>query len=344
MIFRPRASQRSPSITMFAELFNTLGPPEIGIPVAGIGELLTTPWLVLVDEETSELHLYRQGDSEWLRVPVSNHPVIDQEFATDARRVSLAFDQLAHPAVAFEASGSVFVSQFDVLLQEYVLRPEWAGCDPVLAFDGAWSQDTPSSDVVAFYLSSDRLRLLARLQRELFTIEHEIHVFPEPVILDRIETLLWRYQVLYTTVAQPHTALVLLSDWYDSQFDVGGDSIALGFSFPETGLFYSPIVSSDSGQDGIIIGMQFPTGGTYAEPILEMNTGSEGLQVAFSFPTGGTHVKPIIGENTGSGAMEVAFEFPETGTYVSPITKTDGGSEGLQVAFSFPTGGTHVKP
>ena len=163
------------------------------------------------------------------------------------RRVTAAFDQSARLVVAFENPPNVRVTRWDTELDEYVQNVTLAGVDPALFMDATvanplgWPEDAqvavaagipvliewlksgvgvwllspiPDSDVVLFYLSADRERVLARVQRDVFGIEHEVFDFGTPVVLDRAMGADGRYQLLVSDAEGAKLADGLLSAAY----------------------------------------------------------------------------------------------------------------------------------
>src|SRR5690625_210867 len=221
--FFPLLSQRTPSATYFAEIFFAAGPETL---VGGSAQLPTIPWLVCVDEQSRivELHQWQEDSQGWLRVEDPDHPLIGREFPAAARRLSLSFDQTEHPIVAYELNNEIRVTRWDIDSNSYVQNVTFPGVDPVVFFDaavaeagayrlelivewlpsGQWftpDQVIADSDVLVFYLSSDRLRLMCRVQRQLFQTPIELFEFDQPVILDRVVAADGRYQALISDAA-----------------------------------------------------------------------------------------------------------------------------------------------
>ena len=167
------------------------------------------------------------------------------------QRWSAAFDQNARLIVAYETNGTIDVTRWDATLGAYLQNVTFAGRDPQLLIDaaltdpraypnaaddgwsareafeagipvlfewlpdGSWRETAiPVSDVLMFYLSVDRTRVMARVQRELYSVEHELHDFGEPIVLDHAVALLGRYELLISTSAGAKRSLMLVSDPY----------------------------------------------------------------------------------------------------------------------------------
>ena len=118
------------------------------------------------------------------------------EFTGAERRFTAAFDQAARLNVAYEINGVIKVTRWSTTENAYLSNVEFDGHDPVLAFDATWALDVPNSDVLLFYLSTDRTRVMCRVQRDLYSIEYELHAYDHPVVLDRVTRLPLRFQAL----------------------------------------------------------------------------------------------------------------------------------------------------
>ena len=79
-------------------------------------------------------HLYREVPEGWEEVEITNFPVDAPE---DAKSMDFAFDGAARPQIAYESvdNGGVFISQFDALSGQNVVRGPYAGHTPVLLTD-----------------------------------------------------------------------------------------------------------------------------------------------------------------------------------------------------------------
>jgi hypothetical protein len=104
-------------------------------------------------------------------------------------KVSLAPDQNSRRVIAWTENGVCTVSRLvpnGATLEER--RDSWTGFDCLLFLD-AWLGDAASgeaSDVIAFYLSADRLTLHYRVQSANFATEHTYAALLEPVSLDAV--------------------------------------------------------------------------------------------------------------------------------------------------------------
>ena len=90
----------------------------------------------------------------------------------------------------------VKVTRWDPPTNQYLQNVTFPGVDPQLLMDATVTRALFDSDVVLFYLSPDRLKVMYRLQREVFGVPHELYAHPAPLVLDRAQALLYRYQLL----------------------------------------------------------------------------------------------------------------------------------------------------
>lgn len=147
------------------------GPPAIGDTGDNSpGHMMGTTWLLQVCPDGSWV-LYREDRGRLEVVPFDDPP--DPVTAT-ARHVSLCFDQSARVVLAWEDQGIIKVRRWDPSQNEYIENVSFAGVDPVVVFDAQWAYQIPGSDVLLFYLSSDRERVMARVQRDVYAVEYEI--------------------------------------------------------------------------------------------------------------------------------------------------------------------------
>jgi len=223
-----------------------------------VGALFGREWLLVLARDTSLLHLHQESstaDGTWVEVTADLPPAFDVPLEVDARRITFAFDQTARIIIAYETGGIVKVTRWDASLNSYVQNVSFAGHDPAILMDATladprgypnladdgWSvreayfagirvlfewipdasiRENPitDSDVVLFYLSTDRTQVYARVQRQLYATPLLIHTFDAPVVLDRVVALAGRYQLLIgDAVGDPLTEM-LISDPYLGDF------------------------------------------------------------------------------------------------------------------------------
>lgn len=187
------------------------GPPAIGDTGDNSpGHMMGTTWLLQVCPDGSWV-LYREDRGRLEVVPFDDPP--DPVTAT-ARHVSLCFDQSARVVLAWEDQGIIKVRRWDPGLNEYIENVSFAGVDPVVVFDAEWRYRVPDSDVLLFYLSADRERVMCRVQRDVYGTEREVWDYGAPVILDRVVALPYRYQVLVSDSTGAPLPSALVSELY----------------------------------------------------------------------------------------------------------------------------------
>jgi hypothetical protein len=224
----PRHSTRGTEEYSFAELFLALGPQEIGDPRDNELEDLIGRVYALVVTTDGELQLYRRevDAATWTQVTAGLPPIFGETQPETRRRFSIAFDQSARAIIAYEEDATVYLTRWDPDASSYIQNVTIAGVDPVVAFDATWAYNVGTSDVLLFYLSTDRTRVLCRVQRDVYSVEYELHDYGTPVVLDRASRLPLQYQLLVSDEAgdplrSAGEISVLLSEIYP-YFDENG--------------------------------------------------------------------------------------------------------------------------
>lgn len=137
--------------------------------------------------------LYKRLSNELLEVVPWD--VVPPTVSITARHPTLCFDQAARPAIAWEDDSGVRLREFNETTGAYHFIGPFPGVDPVLLSDAQVNRWVPGSDVVLYYLSSDRTKVMYRIQAENFATEHEHYTFDDPVVLDAVDTGRYRYQL-----------------------------------------------------------------------------------------------------------------------------------------------------
>lgn len=143
--------------------------------------------------------LYQRTSDEALTVV--SWDVEPPTVSISARHPTLAFDQAAKPAIAWEDDSGIWLREFDETAGAYDFVGPFAGVDPVLLCDATVNYHVAGSDVVLFYLSEDRLTLNYRVQSENFGTEHAHHTFSDAVVLDVQDIGGYRFQLRYSDSA-----------------------------------------------------------------------------------------------------------------------------------------------
>lgn len=246
---RPVTNRRAN--TFFAELFLAPGPQAIGATGDNsFAALFGRSWALEWREEDGRLHLHQMSATEvgvWNEVVADLPPVFASPAPVGSRRWSFAFDQAARVVVAYEDdTGVVRVTRWDANSGQYVQNVSFSGADPSLFMDasvaspasvlsgselaaveaglgyvfhwtptGQWLENaTTDSDVLLFYLSADRERVMCRVQRQLYATEHTLWDFETPIILDRVVAVNGRYQLLVSAATGEALPDMLLSNAY----------------------------------------------------------------------------------------------------------------------------------
>lgn len=200
-MFQPRISQRVPSSTLFAEIFQAPGPQQIGVTGDNSYQtLFGRNWLAVIDREGVLRAYQEQAPGEWTEVSTDLPPIFGTVLPAGVRRISLAFDQSARAIVCYEQSGIVQVTRWDNEYQDYRQNVSFPGVDPVAVMDATWSRDIEASDVLLFYLTPDRRGVRVRVQRDVYSVAHAVYDYEEAVILDRAAELSRRFELLLSDI------------------------------------------------------------------------------------------------------------------------------------------------
>jgi hypothetical protein len=195
--------------------------PEVALcagPAAGEGitnsgsvqDLYGGMW-VLSLEKSGVLKLGRYNGANWIQVtPLSALPVLPRA----ARHISMSFDQAARPVIAWEENQQIFVRQYDGSSGLYEIRGPFAGVDPVLWCDAIALGIIPDSDVILFGLTTNRLAVTSRIQRELYSAERNVYVLPSAGILEIVVSEPKRFKLVVSTLSN---LLILSSQPYPIQ-------------------------------------------------------------------------------------------------------------------------------
>lgn len=173
-------------------------------------------------------------DGSWVIYRVEGDGLVVEEFddppdhvGPEARHISLAFDQSARIALAWEEAATVYVRRWEPTLNEYIENVNFAGVDPCLVLDATLARYVPGSDVLLFYLSTDRTRVCCRVQRDVYGVEYELWDYETPVVLDRALALPWRYELLVSDAFGDPLPNMLISAVYPFRADMhlAGDGV-----------------------------------------------------------------------------------------------------------------------
>lgn len=324
-------SRRTPSGTHFAELFLAPGPNRIGETGDNSYQaLFGRNWLLVWDRDSGFLHLYQESAGEWLEVVEDLPPVFDSPAPGGSRRWSLAFDQAARVILAYEdAEGVVRVTRWDPSANQYVQNVTFGGRDPVAVMDASWSYSIPGSDVLLFYLSPDRERVLCRVQRDVYGTEYLIWDYGAPVILDRVIALPYKYQVLVSDSTGSPLPDALVSALYPVAVTTGVHLSAefVDGAYRQTAWDYHPGF-------GVALTAEFVSGDYFSPVITYRPLVGVGLSAEF---VSGDYFAPVVKYEPPLGVELIAAfhagELAEIGVEIAPTI-------GVELSAAF-TGGAY---
>jgi hypothetical protein len=346
--FVPRRNERGTKPYSYFELSLAQGPVAIG--VTGQNRLLDfigTAWLLLLDLDM-QLRLFRQTSvGEWEAVTTLLPPLFNAPLPEGARRVSCAFDQAARIVVAYELDSEIFVVRWNPFTNQYVNAGPFAGVDPVVAFDATWSYDVPDSDVILFFLSADRTRLLYRIQREVYAVENELHDYGQPVVLDRVTRLPIRYQVLASDeVGDPlldeADRVALLSNFYPYLWQE--EVAALSVAPPAFGSYVNVVLKSEDSDELLVDGAVAPASGAYVNVVLNYVNADDEVEVDGAVaPSGGLYLYVIIPYEDDDALLVDGGVPPLDGVYQYVILNYEYDDDEVEVdGGTPPSGGSYV--
>lgn len=340
VVFRPRVSERTPSRTWFAELCTAPGPQVIGVTGDNsFDTLFGREWLLEWSVEDDTLRLYQESlthPGEWERITTPLPPVFDAPLPATARRVTFCFDQSARIVVAVEDEGVIKVTRWDPGTNQYVQNVSFAGVDPALAMDATWAYDIPNSDVLIFYLSTDRTRVMCRVQRELYAIEHEMWDYGQQVILDRALPAFLRYQLLVADSAGAPLEKVLLSDPYPY---LGHDWLEAAFGLAGAGTYLLTVINAAPGPDQLVATTTFGGSGTYGDPIVTIAP-PHSLLVTSAALTGSGTLEPATLTRAVEDPIDVAVTLAGSGEHRQAVLNAAGDND-VEATFALGSGGTY---
>lgn len=309
------------------------GPPAIGDTGDNSpGHMMGTTWLLQVCPDGSWV-LYREDRGRLEVVPFDDPP--DPVTAT-ARHVSLCFDQSARVVLAWEDQGIIKVRRWDPSQNEYIENVSFAGVDPVVVFDAEWRYRVPDSDVLLFYLSSDREKVMCRVQRDVYGTEYEIWDYGQPVILDRVIATPLRYQILVSDQAGTPLPEMLLSAFYPYPTTNTLRVPALG----PTAASYTPIVIQTVRSEAALVASAGPTAGAYTDPMLFASL-AETLAAVAEGSASGAYLDPIV-HYAQTEDLSGAATGPTEADYALVVLNHTLSHEGVTVSTEGPTGGTYA--
>lgn len=124
-----------------------------------------TRWYIKIDKKTSTLFSEKEGPSSSLKRYTDGLLLYAWD---DISSVSMDFDEIGLPCVAFERSG---VSSIRRLVDGLLFKFQFSGKSPRLMSNNSIQPDTASRDLVCFYLDTGILKY--RIQRDNFSVDYQ---------------------------------------------------------------------------------------------------------------------------------------------------------------------------
>ena len=192
------------------------GPNGIASPGDGsYADLFGKDWLLQMCVDGSWV-IYINNGGSLESIPWDITPPLA---GTSGRHPTLAFDQAARPAIAWEEDSGILLREYNEITGTYHFIGPFAGKDPVLMNDAIVNYRVGGSDVILFYLNEERDTLLYRIQHENFANEYVHYEYDEPVVLDAAQYGGYQFQLKYSNaygqiIDEGSSFRVLMSDVY----------------------------------------------------------------------------------------------------------------------------------
>jgi hypothetical protein len=165
---------------LLPEIVLAKGPALEGAPGAGdLASLYGSDWVGIIDKDSSALRTFRLYMGSW----VEQAPLNGFVFSSTARHLTLAFDQNARQMIAWEEGGAVYLRRWQG--SAYATLGPFAGADPLLVPDVLAHGNVPTSDLLLYHLSADRLSLSVRVQSANFGVANPQATFTAARFLDQ---------------------------------------------------------------------------------------------------------------------------------------------------------------
>lgn len=316
------------------------GPVELATTGDGSYQtLFGENWLTQICQDGTWV-LYKRLSNELMEVVPWD--VVPPTVAISARHPTLAFDQAARPAIAWEDADGVRLREYNEVAQAYHFIGPFEGCDPVLLTDATINYRVPGSDVVLFYLSSDRTTLCYRIQSENFATEHEHHDFGEAVVLDAQDVGSWRFQLKFGdehgTVTGPLADgfTALWSDLYPVYVDEAMTGSIHGL---EDGVYIFVIIKA-TGAEALSASIGALADGVYASVLLTY-TSTDDLNATVAILGDGQYWDPRI-LVTDSDAFDAVVNAFDDSEYLLAVIKREPLADEMQGVVGSLQGGAYV--
>ena len=258
-----------------------------------------------------------------------------------ARHPTLAFDQAARPAIAWEDASGIRLREFDEIGGAYQFIGPFPGHDPVLLTDATVNYHVGGSDVVLFYLNATRSKLMYRVQNENFTTEHEHHDFGTAVVLDASDIGNYRFQLKYSdengaVIPDSGTFRALLSDVYP----IHVTEHALATVGPPSTGEYNLVLITRTGQDATSASIGALADGVLLNVILQQER-TEAITSTVGALSDGTLFYVII-ERDSVDEATAAVAALQDGALTFAVINRDGGADHALASVGPLQGGTYA--
>ena len=311
--FKPPVRRRGSFL--YADIALCLGPLDHARTDKGtdLASLFGYAWALF--EEDGALRFYRYRSNRWFISGFVDVP--------NASHVALAFDQSARDVVAYVNGfgNQIEIRYWDEAQRKHVFR-SFPGVDPVLINDVLAHYRLEDSDVVLFYLSQDRTKVLARIQRERYDTPREVATLNEPAYLDQAVPLPYQVQLLLSREAE---SLTLTSELYPY---TGGLEHYADVSALRGGVYKTNLVLYE-GQDALTGSLSALQGGSYEEN-LQQYAAEDAHSAALSALRGGAYEENILKgrQEQALGAQLSALRGGEFAQSVLPYSRNPASISG----------------
>jgi len=310
------------------ELRLTKGPIAIGEPGNGTyAELYSKDYLVFLDE-TGRLRVYVSTGTAWAPVDEALYPQPPHP-GDQIRHIGACFDQAARLVLAYELNERVYVYQWDPVTRQYVTRGPFPGVDPVIIQDATIGFWPPDSDALLLHLSTDRTKLIMRVQRELYNTPHEVASFLRPVVLDQVNAFPYYGQAVGSYVDSPdNTGFAVRTDLYPVYLSEAAASPVVGA--PTTWDYISVVVTKDLGSEAAgSASVGAPVAWDYIPVVVIRDLGSEvGGSASVTAPTDWNYVPVVIVKDLGTEvAASASVGAPTAWNYPLVVVVYNGGED-----------------
>ncbi len=298
------------------ELRLTKGPVAIGQPGDGTyAELYSRDYLVFLDE-TGRLRVLVSTGTAWSPVAEDLYPQPPHP-GNQIRHIAACFDRSARLVLAYELSNQVYVYQWNETTQQYTTYGPFPGVDPVIIQDATISFYPPDSDVLLLYLSTDRTRLIMRVQSESYGTPREVATFPRPVLLDQANALPYYGQVVGSYVDSPNqTGFAVLTDLYPVNTSDSAGRLSLTSPTNWDYVFFGSLYEASDDLGSFVIAP--PTGWSYTSVLLVMELPQDTLgTVVVLAPTNWSYVPTLAIYEGSTDRFNVTISPPTNWSYTT---------------------------